>query len=113
MIKHEDFKTICKRDDYVDISMDIKNIVERNRWNVVAAPAGYGKTTVWRGQEHFIRFSEEGACTDTPVSIIAGQTKTAPDNLKYLILTGRVQIEKNKRIYLEGVIQEKKDENDR
>lgn len=336
MIKHEDFKTICKRDDYVDISMDIKNIVERNRWNVVAAPAGYGKTTIlsmlyyyldidedseelfsgselsinyadyqthlnkyivlpldfsdfsatsmegakeqiyakilelyqrkahflwdkdrynedyldilegnlaqyverrilfsdevykvsilerslliimdcmhslcdsydhidnrkivlllndlvnlekyaneygysdemenflrhfldfepdkkcfiylqvgdeeltrnkygydgdyawygrhrdyqcyypsylppsdrfyWRDQEHFIRFSEEGACNDTPVSIIAVQTEISPVNLKELILTGRVQIEKNKRIYLESVIQEKKDVNDK
>lgn len=41
-----DFKKICKRSDYVDISGDIAYFMNQHRWHSLVMTKGAGKTTL-------------------------------------------------------------------
>ncbi|MBR1628460.1 MAG: AAA family ATPase, partial [Lachnospiraceae bacterium] len=54
-----DFKSICTRSDYVDISGDIFALTENRRWVSLAMPAGSGKTTLLSMLYYFFDVDED------------------------------------------------------
>ena len=54
-----DFKSICARPDYVDISGDIFALMENRRWVSLAMPAGSGKTTLLSMLYYFFDVGED------------------------------------------------------
>ena len=54
-----DFKSICTRSDYVDISDDLYALMENSRWISLVMPAGSGKTTLLSMLYYFFDVDED------------------------------------------------------
>ena len=54
-----DFKKICKRSDYVDISGDISHFMNQHRWHSLVMTKGAGKTTLLSMLYYFFDLDED------------------------------------------------------